>query len=1066
MRFFLSRYLLLFWSILFGNLLSSQIVTPFELNDLKLWLLPGDVIENASVVSQWNDNSGLSNHLSQSTENRKPLLVNNSINGYSSVKFDGVNDFLKGTFSSSFGQPSTVAVLFKTNNTTNNYIFDGGTSFYGVRYYSGNLYMRIGGSLVGFPIQAPLEYSVYIFEFNLNESKIYKNGTLVAQGDLPVSALEGFTIGSTYNGTSYFMNGDVVEVVVANELLDDASRTGLEAYFFDKYAPSVGLGADIDMYGFCDTILSAGERFTSYNWSTGATTESITVTQSGTYWVEVTDIFGFMSSDTIEVVFPEISSPSNTLFCAGDSKTWSAGLGTADYSYLWSTGETTESISIATAGNYSVTVTDTNGCSRVSETLYFDEDPYPSDVSLGPDVSLCSGNSIGLVSGAAETESYLWNTSETTPSIVVNATGNYSLTAYNANGCVATDDITITIVGDAPVVQIGIEPSFCELEDFSYTDESYTTDGSTIVGWDWNFGDATGSVTSSGTHAYSNYGIVDVILTVTTDAGCENTGQVAVEVYQKPVLDFTSTNECQSDPIAFAASQTSLTLMSDWQWDFGDPSSGADNTATGENPTHVFDGFGNYTVTLRGEDVNGCRDTIQQAITILPSPQVDFTFSEVCQGQTVTFTNQSTIETPYLISSAQWQLGAGATSTQFSPSRLYVNAGSFDITLTVNANNGCQQSLTQLMKVHALPQPDYTLGTSCAQLPTVFTDNSTVPDGEVAFVTWQFNANNPVNGDEVAHTFVNPGTQQVRQTVVSQFGCQHTEITTITTNPALAADFSTNPEPLLAGLPIAFNNESTGDEGVAWTIGGFYSGSDSNPVVTFDESYIDDTIEVVLIVTNSFGCADTLVDSMRIYEAITDLAVTNLYTYTDQFGDQTIGVELSNKGSSTITRSDVIVRMTDNLPLKAVWVGELRPGETEMFIFPSTSSEPVNMDTETERYICAEARIVLPAGLEDERPQNNELCQNVTGEEAILLLPYPNPVETDLIVKVIMPAEEVIDLLIYDAGGRLVYRLVNNASLPEGLTTFTINTDSWSQGTYTIYLKGQEETKVARIIKK
>lgn len=1066
MRFFLSRYLLLFWSILFGNLLSSQIVTPFELNDLKLWLLPGDVIENASVVSQWNDNSGLSNHLSQSTENRKPLLVNNSINGYSSVKFDGVNDFLKGTFSSSFGQPSTVAVLFKTNNTTNNYIFDGGTSFYGVRYYSGNLYMRIGGSLVGFPIQAPLEYSVYIFEFNLNESKIYKNGTLVAQGDLPVSALEGFTIGSTYNGTSYFMNGDVVEVVVANELLDDASRTGLEAYFFDKYAPSVGLGADIDMYGFCDTILSAGERFTSYNWSTGATTESITVTQSGTYWVEVTDIFGFMSSDTIEVVFPEISSPSNTLFCAGDSKTWSAGLGTADYSYLWSTGETTESISIATAGNYSVTVTDTNGCSRVSETLYFDEDPYPSDVSLGPDVSLCSGNSIGLVSGAAETESYLWNTSETTPSIVVNATGNYSLTAYNANGCVATDDITITIVGDAPVVQIGIEPSFCELEDFSYTDESYTTDGSTIVGWDWNFGDATGSVTSSGTHAYSNYGIVDVILTVTTDAGCENTGQVAVEVYQKPVLDFTSTNECQSDPIAFAASQTSLTLMSDWQWDFGDPSSGADNTATGENPTHVFDGFGNYTVTLRGEDVNGCRDTIQQAITILPSPQVDFTFSEVCQGQTVTFTNQSTIETPYLISSAQWQLGAGATSTQFSPSRLYVNAGSFDITLTVNANNGCQHSLTQLMKVHALPQPDYTLGTSCAQLPTVFTDNSTVPDGEVAFVTWQFNANNPVNGDEVAHTFVNPGTQQVRQTVVSQFGCQHTEITTITTNPALAADFSTNPEPLLAGLPIAFNNESTGDEGVAWTIGGFYSGSDSNPVVTFDESYIDDTIEVVLIVTNSFGCADTLVDSMRIYEAITDLAVTNLYTYTDQFGDQTIGVELSNKGSSTITRSDVIVRMTDNLPLKAVWVGELRPGETEMFIFPSTSSEPVNMDTETERYICAEARIVLPAGLEDERPQNNELCQNVTGEEAILLLPYPNPVETDLIVKVIMPAEEVIDLLIYDAGGRLVYRLVNNASLPEGLTTFTINTDSWSQGTYTIYLKGQEETKVARIIKK
>lgn len=1060
---------------------------PSTIDSLTLWLRSDSVELDVSEtrVIQLYDLSGNEYHANQSVNDKRPLYNNSeaAIAGHPTVVFDGFNDFMNGTGSLGEITDYTLMCVIRINgrksynwiyrNTPIGNNFSFGLSGQGdgkFRYWP----QGTSNSVVFDPVVQNNEYHYYSV-LTSNDSSVvtryFFDGiqTGTTNNLVNTHTANGYTVGALGDAVQT-LNGEIVELLLYNRYLNNQEQFEVENYFRYRYFPSEYISyIDIDDievdYGFCDTTVFIPNIYTDYLWSNGSTTHEATFNTPGTYWVEATNIYGYVDRDTFEISYPTISQPNSTLFCPGSSVTWSANLGMY-YTYEWSTGETTESIDVNTHGAYFVTVTDTNSCSKTFPSIEFEEDTYATTVSLGPDVSLCSGNSIGLVSGTAETESYLWNTSETTPSIVVNTTGNYSLTSYNANGCVATDNITVTIVGDAPVVQIGVDPSYCELEDFPYTDESYTTDGSTIVGWDWNFGDATGSVTSSGMHAYSSYGIVDVILTVTTDAGCENTGQVAVEVYQKPVLDFTSTNECQSDPIAFAASQTSLTLMSDWQWDFGDPSSGADNTATGENPTHVFDGFGNYTVTLRGEDVNGCRDTIQQAITILPSPQVDFTFSEVCQGQTVTFTNQSTIETPYLISSAQWQLGAGATSTQFSPSRLYVNAGSFDITLTVNANNGCQQSLTQLMKVHALPQPDYTLGTSCAQLPTVFTDQSIVPDGNVAFVTWQFNAENPVNGDEVAHTFVNPGTQQVRQTVVSQFGCQHTEITTITTNPALAADFSTNPEPLLAGLPIAFNNESTGDEGVTWTIGGFYSGSDSNPVVTFDESYIDDTIEVVLIVTNSFGCADTLVDSMRIYEAITDLAVTNLYTYTDQFGDQTIGVELSNKGSSTITRSDVIVRMTDNLPLKAVWVGELRPGETEMFIFPSTSSEPVNTDTETERYICAEARIVLPAGLEDERPQNNELCQNVLGEEAILLLPYPNPVETDLIVKVIMPAEEVIDLLIYDAGGRLVYRLVNNASLPEGLTTFTINTDSWSQGTYTIYLKGEEETKVARIIKK
>ncbi|MFN6076417.1 MAG: hypothetical protein ACK46Y_12700, partial [Fluviicola sp.] len=112
---------------------------------------------------------------------------------------------------------------------------------------------------------------------------------------------------------------------------------------------------------------------TSYLWSTGATTASINVTTPGTYTVQITNASGCQSAASVGTTVtvnalpstPTITAGGPTTFCAGGSVTLTASTGT---SYLWSTGATTASINVTTAGSYTVQVTNASGCTSATST--------------------------------------------------------------------------------------------------------------------------------------------------------------------------------------------------------------------------------------------------------------------------------------------------------------------------------------------------------------------------------------------------------------------------------------------------------------------------------------------------------------------------------------------------------------------------------------------------------------------------------------------------------------------------------------------------------------------------
>ena len=190
---------------------------------------------------------------------------------------------------------------------------------------------------------------------------------------------------------------------------------------------------------------------------TGVTTSTYTPSSAtvGTkyYYVVVSSACGTAVTSNVSgaiVINPlplsSITPSGATTFCQGGSVTLTASTGS---SYLWSTGATTQSITVGTAGNYTVRVTNVNGCSATSSATTVIVNPLPTaTISASGATTFCQGGSVTLT--ASSGASYLWSTGATTQSITTGAAGNYSVTVTN-NGCSSTSAATTVTINPLPI---------------------------------------------------------------------------------------------------------------------------------------------------------------------------------------------------------------------------------------------------------------------------------------------------------------------------------------------------------------------------------------------------------------------------------------------------------------------------------------------------------------------------------------------------------------------------------------------------------------------------------------
>jgi len=199
-----------------------------------------------------------------------------------------------------------------------------------------------------------------------------------------------------------------------------------------------------------DVSVLAGSSPYTYLWQPGAGLSDSTIANpiavtdtSVTYYVTVTDAFGSVAGDSvfIEIVQSiQIDLGNDFDICQGESVPLGAPAGAA---YLWSNGETTQTIMITLAGNYSVTVDQGNGCTGISNVVSVGVNPVPV-VYLGDDIQVPAVQTVTL-DAANPGAIFLWSTGETTQTINVTITGTYTVTV-TAAGCSSSDQIVVTFI--------------------------------------------------------------------------------------------------------------------------------------------------------------------------------------------------------------------------------------------------------------------------------------------------------------------------------------------------------------------------------------------------------------------------------------------------------------------------------------------------------------------------------------------------------------------------------------------------------------------------------------------
>jgi len=344
-----------------------------------------------------------------------------------------------------------------------------------------------------------------------------------------------------------------------------------------------------------------------YFWSTGATSQSIYVKNSGTYTVTVTNYLTGcqVTADPINITvhpLPEVDLGGNRELCVGDTLILDAGSGYN--SYNWNSGmANTQTITVTSTGKFRVRVIDSNGCRNFDTAMvafYFNP-----EVDLGNDTVLCANSFLinADVSGLS-ISTFKWNNGLSfNQNLEVTQSGQYFIVVTNEKNCKAYDTINVTLF-NPPFINLGNDISVCG-------GGVVLNAGNNYQYYDWNDGASLNQLLP--VYTTGNYYVV-----VTDANGCTGTDSVNVYINSLPNIDLGQNITINlTDVLILDAGQGYISYL----WSTGETTASITIDAANYLP-------GDYTFSVTVIDSNYCVNSDMIVVSIVEETSSVYSYLE------------------------------------------------------------------------------------------------------------------------------------------------------------------------------------------------------------------------------------------------------------------------------------------------------------------------------------------------------------------------------------------------------------------------------------------------------
>jgi hypothetical protein len=361
-----------------------------------------------------------------------------------------------------------------------------------------------------------------------------------------------------------------------------------------------------------------------YKWSTGSTSDRITINKIGQYILTVENANGCIAHDTINIKLGDklhFSILAPDYICLGDTMVLKTSLTGEGYKYDWSTGEKTPEIVITRGGQYSVTVVSDAGCTG-EETITIEEFEKPEINFEKYLYELCEGESVKLRPLTINSDNiYKWNDGLNSSERIISESGEYYLVATSPNGCTDTAFVKVTVyeMPDAEILASSL--SACFGEEITLTANSFNPDYNYL----WSTGETSESIKVSASGKYK--------LKITNNI-CSDSTEIDVTIYPNLELELVASplSICNEEPVVIS----SKLKYDAYFWSTGE---------TTETITVTQAGL----YSLRVENEAGCTDSatieiLKNNISLIPSKE-SLDFGEICLGTKVTETLKLNVQT-------------------------------------------------------------------------------------------------------------------------------------------------------------------------------------------------------------------------------------------------------------------------------------------------------------------------------------------------------------------------------------------------------------------------------------